>query len=293
MLLNDMNEFTLLTVLNGIKRHFLITVALFAFTLWLLPSLNILDNRYVMQKIIITGSTEMGDKDYKVDFLDFNQMHAIIGSSNMAELLSNTLGIDGVAEYVISATEVGNISLVLKSHDRDNLINTANLIMQRLQEFDEIAIQKKILSHVDVLISNNRKLLQLITVPDEYDMVSNADLELYAIKQKIYNKAYGNDEARVEGNIDIDKIIRIKRDEISTKSRMKKQKLEINNTISKLELIKRIGYIKVSYLYPSDLKDTSKYYPNAITFFGISLLMVFFYNLIMLNFLYIKYKKSV
>ena len=285
-----MNEFTLLTVLNGIKRHFLITAALFLVTLFSLPSLNIIEKKYTMQKVINVGTSPPG---FPVGFLRFNEMHAIIGSSNMAELLSSTLGDDGVSQYRIDITAEENILLDLKSHEPDNLVNTANLIMKRFQEFDEISIQKKIHSSIDIPISEKRKLLELVSFSENYLSVSNADLELYASKQKIYNTALGNNEDRVESNIEIDKIINIKINETHDKKAIKLHKFKINNEISNLELIKKIGFIPVSYLYPAELKDISKYYPNDIIFFGISLLTALFYNLIMINFLYIKYNKNV
>ena len=290
MLLNDMNEFTLLTALNGIKRHFLITVALFLVTLFLLPSLNIIDNRYTMQKVVVVGTSPPGE--YSLSFLEFNEMYAIIGSSNMADSLSNTLGSDGVSQYAIEITYEENILLDFKGHEPDNLINTANLIMKRFQSFDEISIQKKI-DTINIAISEKRKLLELVSFSGDYLSVSNADLELYASKQKIYNTALENDEDRVETNIDIDKIINIKINEKRDENKIKLKEFHLNNDISNLELIKKIGFTPVSYLYPADLKDISKYYPNATIFFGISLLTALFYNLIMLNFLYIKYKKNV
>ena len=59
-----------------------------------------------------------------------------------------------------------------------------------------------------------------------------------------------------------------------------------------LENIIEKGFKKVSYLFPISPLEISKYYPNTMVFFGISLLVAFFYNLIMLNVVYLKYKKS-
>ncbi len=284
-----MNEFTLLTVLNSIKRHFLITVALFVVTFWSLPSLNILDNRYTMQKVINIGTAAPG---YPVDFLNFEEMHAIAASANTGLFLNNTLGNGRVAKINLQISKEGNIILVLKSHNVDNIVKTANLIMKRFEEFDELNIQKKIRTVIDKPISDKRKFLQMISLQSDHYMVSNADIEQYASMQKIYDTAYDGGDVRGGSSIDLDKIVMLKREESSKKDSLEQQQFQINKEISDLELIKRVGFTKVSYLYPVVSTDSTKYYPNNMIFFGISLLVAFFYNLFILNFLYIKYKKS-
>ena len=86
--LNNMSEFTLLTALNGIKKHLLVTVPLFIAAYWLLPSLNIIDNRYSMKKTINLGTFET---PYHIDYLDFRAMSAIVSSRNTSVFLSNNL----------------------------------------------------------------------------------------------------------------------------------------------------------------------------------------------------------
>ena len=51
-----MKEFTLLTVLNSITRHLLVTVVLFVVTYWSLSSLNIIDDQ--SEHIISFGSRD-------------------------------------------------------------------------------------------------------------------------------------------------------------------------------------------------------------------------------------------
>ena len=281
-----MNEFTLLTVLNSIKRHFLITVALFLVTFWLLPSLNILDNRYTMQKVINIGVAAPG---FSVDFLNFEEMYAIATSANTALFLNNTLGDGRVADIKLQVSKEGNIILVLKNHNVDNIVKTANLIMKRFKEFDELNIQKKIRAFIDKPISNKRKFLQIISSQSDHYMVSNADIEKYASMQKIYDTAYDGGDVRGGGSIDLDKIVMLKREESLIKDNLEKQQFKINQEILDLESIKRFGFKKVSYLYPVVSTDSTKYFPNSMIFFGISLLVAFFYNLIMLKFQYKKY----
>ena len=144
---------------------------------------------------------------------------------------------------------------------------------------------------IHTLIKIN-KFLQIISSQSDHYMVSNADIEKYASMQKIYDTAYDGGDVRGSSGIDLDKIVMLKREESAMKDTLEQQQFKINQEISDLESIKRVGFTKVSYLYPVASTDSTKYYPNSMIFFGISLLVAFFYNLFILNFLHIKYKKS-
>ena len=72
-----MNEFTLLNALNVIARHLVITIALFFAIYWFLPTLNIMDNRYIIEKTIKLGSYE---PPHFVALLGKEEIHAIASS---------------------------------------------------------------------------------------------------------------------------------------------------------------------------------------------------------------------
>ena len=286
--LNNMSEFTLLTALNGIKKHLLVTVVLFIVTYWLLPSLNIIDNRYSMQKTINLGTYE---PPHHVTYLNFSEIHAIVSSTSTAVFLSNNLENGRVAQYKVSSNEENNIVLELQSKNSDTLIKTANLVMERLQEFDESRIQKKIIK-IDKAIAKNLQILQIFSISDKEYIPTQEDIEQYASMQKIYDTAYEVDGSN-EGSINFDEIVRLKREEVDNKIILAEKKMLLDNDILMLEEVKKTGFKTLSYLFPVSRMDISKYYPNDIIFFGISLLVAFFYNLIMLNFLYIKNRRSI
>ena len=288
--LNNMSEFTLLTALNGIKKNLLVTVVLFIVTYWLLPSLNIIDNRYSMQKTINLGTYE---PPHHVDYLNFSEIHAIVSSTSTAVFLSNNLENGGVAQYTISVNEEKNIVLELKSKNSDAIIKTANLIMERLQEFDESRIQKKIIK-IDKSIANNLQILHMIEdlTPEKEYLPTNEDIERYASMQKIYDTAYEVDGLN-ERSINFDGIVRLKIHEADNQKFLAQKKMDLNYEILTLEEVNKTDFKTVSYLFPVSRMDISKYFPNDITFFGISLLVAFFYNLIVLNFLYIKNRRSI
>jgi len=288
MRLNNMSEFTLLTALNGITKNLLVTVVLFIVTYWLLPSLNIIDNRYSMQKTINLGTNEKG---FIIDYLDFSEIHAIVSSTRTSAFLSNNLENGGVANFQVGLNEENNIVLELKSKNSDTLIKTANLIMERLQEFDESKIQKQIIK-IDKSIAKNLQLLQIISIPEKEYILTNEDIEQYASMQKIYDTAYELDSLN-ERSTNFDEIVRLKREEVGREKNLAQKKLDLNSEILMLEEVKKTGFKTVSYLFPVSRMDIAKYFPNDITFFGISLLVAFFYNLIVLNFLYIKHKRSI
>lgn len=283
-----MNEFTLLTALKSIKRNFLVTVVLFFASYWVIPSLNIIENQYSMKKIINLGEFEPG---HPADLLTYEEIHAILESPNTATFLSSSLGDSGVAQYSISRNKEKNINLVLKSQSSDNIVNTASLIMQRLKEFDEREIQTKI-KEINSILDDQHKVLQIIESSDEKYILTNEDIEQYLSFQKFFYDSTNTEDVSKEYTNNIDALITIKRDETSRKVKLQRDIIAIKKNIENMELVIEEGFKGVSYLYPVSAKEISKFYPNSIVFFGISLLVAFFYNLIMLNIVYFKYTKS-
>ena len=282
-----MNEFTLFTVFNAVKKHFLVTIVLFGLTYWLIPDMNLIENRYSMEKTIIEGEAANG---YTVNLLTYSNIHAIINSANTRNFLGNKLG-DSMAQFQVYKNDERNIILALKGYEPDHLVNTARLIIERLQEFDELEIQKQT-ALIDEDIAVIRKSQQILLLSDENFEVNNSDIEEYVSKQKNYDLSFTPFDVDRQTNSDIFGLTRLKREDAARRLNDELKVIEIEQNILKLEGLIEAGK-KVSYLFPAELKDINKYYPTDILFFGISLLTAFFYNLIMLNFLYIKYKKSV
>ena len=282
-----MNEFTLFTVFNAVKKHFLVTIVLFGLTYWLIPDMNLIENRYSMEKTIIEGEAANG---YTVNLLTYSNIHAIINSANTRNFLGNKLG-DSMAQFQVYKNDERNIILALKGYEPDHLVNTARLIIERLQEFDELEIQKQT-ALIDEDIAVIRKSRQILLLSDENFEVNNSDIEEYVSKQKNYDLSFTPFDVDRQTNSDIFGLTRLKREDAARRLNDELKVIEIEQNILKLEGLIEAGK-KVSYLFPAELKDINKYYPTDILFFGISLLTAFFYNLIMLNFLYIKYKKSV
>jgi len=292
MLLNDMNEFTILTVLNAVKKHFLVTIVLFGLTYWLVPGMNFIDNRYSMEKTIILGD---GAKGYQADFLKYHKIHAILSSANLRRYLGDNTP-PPVARFKVTKNEEGNIVLVLKHANPDSIFKTSTLIMERLQEFDELEIQKQI-SLIDKDIADIRKSRQRLLLSDENFVINNSDIEEYVDMQIKYDAAFTpfdvDFDVDRQNNSDIFGLTRLKRENAHIRLNTDLKIMTMDKNIMQLEGKINEGYKKVSYLFPASPQEIKKYYPNDIIFFGISLLTAFFYNLIMLNFLYIKYKKSV
>jgi hypothetical protein len=282
-----MNEFSLFTVFNAIKKHFLVTIVLFGLTYWLIPGMNVIENRYSMEKTIIEGQGAIG---YPVNLLNYSNIHAIISSNNTRTFLGNKLG-GSVAKFQVSLNDAKNITLVLKGYEPNHLVNTASLIIERLQEFDELELQKQF-SLIDKDISEFRKLRNAFLLSDEQYEVTISDIKEYVSMQKNFDAASTTLDVDRINNSDIFGLTRLKREDASRRLNDELEVIEIEQKIVRLEGLIEAGK-KVSYIFPAELKDVSKYYPNATIFFGISLLTALFYNLIMLNFLYIKYKKNV
>ena len=108
-----MKEFTLLTAFTIIARHFLVTIVLFSVTLWGLPSLNLLENRYTVEKIVKPGKNHSA---YLADLLRFKEMSEIVPSPHMHMYLNEALG-GGVSQFELSQNETGNI------YDLENILH--------------------------------------------------------------------------------------------------------------------------------------------------------------------------
>jgi len=285
-----MDAFTLSTALKIIVRHFLVTVVLFTVALLSLPSLNILDNRYEVEKVIKPGSYPPGRG---IDLLDHKEMSEIISSPYMGLFLKETLGSSGISSYKINVSIDGitagypYISLTLKGKDSNVIINTANTIMQRLKEFDRLEIQKDIIL-LNETLNKEREFLQImLSSVDEFSL-TKADIEQHLAIRKIYDAAYETD---VVNTSDFNSLRNFKIDDTVRNIDLKKQ---IINKVEQLETLERFideGYKEVSFLFPLSAQEITKYYPNNIIFVGYSLLVAFFYNLIILNILYIRSKK--
>lgn len=283
-----MSEFTLLTALNSIKKNLLVTIVIFVITYLLLPSSNILETRYTMQKTIIPAKYEPG---YPFDHLNYSQISAISSNSNTSIFIDNNIENGQIAQFKVSRNPENNILINFKSNNTDNIIFTAKLIMERLQSFDELQIQKKI-NFIEKEINNHQKLIEMIISSKDKYTLSNADIEKFVSMQKIYDAAY--DVGSVgESVIEIDKIVSLKIDETNLKLSKEQSIFELNNLIDQLTEVKTNGFQPVTYLFPVSIDDISKYYPNQMIFFSISLLVSLIYNLIMLNILYIKHKNNV
>ena len=283
-----MNEFTLFTVFNAVKKHFLVTIVLFGLTYWLVPGMNFIDNRYSMEKTIILGEGATG---YLPDLLKYQNIHAILSSANLRRYLADDIP-PPVARFKVKRSEEENIVLVLKHTNPDSIFNTATLIMKKLQEFDELEIQKQI-SLIDKDIASIRKLRQILLLSDEKFEVNINDIEEYVSKQINFDSVYSPIGVERKNYGDIVGVTRLKREDANRRLDTELKIMKMDKDIMLLEGKINEGFKKVSYLFPLSPQELKKYYPNDILFFGISLLTAFFYNLIMLNFLYIKYKKSV
>ena len=283
-----MNEFTLFAALNAVKKHFLVTIVLFGLTLWLIPSMNLIDNRYSMEKTIILGESDNG---YLADLLGYSDIHAILSSANIRVFLGNNT--DGtVARFHIDRNEEKNIVLVLKHHNRDTIFETATLIMERLQEFDELQIQKQ-LSRINEDVAQFRDSLKVVLLSDEQYEVTNSDIEEFVSKQKNFEAASSSIDIDRQNVSDIFGLTRLKREDTTRKVEDELKVIELEKNIMRLEGLIEKGFKKVSYLFPLSPQEISRYYPNQMIFFGISLLVALLYNLIMLNILYIKNSKKV
>lgn len=274
-----MNEFTLFKALNILKSHLLVTIALFMVIYWTLPSQNFIDNKYTLTKIIKPG---FHHRDFDIPLLNFKDINGIILSPSFYTYLSKETNGSGVASFKIEENDAKNISITFKSDDKDIIINTANVLMKNLIEFDEAAIQIT-LEEINETLNVEREILKILLNSNTEYQFTDQDLEEWSKRQKDYDLTIDDmEEFNQKYKLNLISLMRFKADDTSREVELKKEILLQRKLINKLELIKNVDFKPVSYLYPVSKNDISKYYPNTLTYFGISLLVVFLYNLILL-----------
>ena len=282
-----MNEFTLLNALNIIKRHLLVTIAIFFAAYWVLSSLNIVENKYTVEKIIKSGRHPI---EFNTPLLGFSDINGILISSSFSSYLNKTTNGSGVSSYKITENNIGNMLLTFQSTNPDSIVNTAKAVMQRLQEFDNIAIQRQI-KIINEILDVDREILKILETSDDDYLFTDEDIEEWANQQKKYDLAIQDmDNFNQKYKLNLLSLMRFKNDDTSRQVNLKTEILNQKKIIAKWDLMKKDDFTTVSYLFPVSKNEISIYYPNPIIFFGLSLLVAFFYNLILLSY---KYRESV
>jgi hypothetical protein len=282
-----MNEFSLLKALDYIRRNLLISIALFFVANWSLPNLNLIENQYKIIKIIKTGQYP---DDLEIPLLQFVDINGILSSTAVSKYLQKTIQTDQIPSFKISENEVGNIFLTLKGNDPDTIIKTADALMQKLQDIDNIEIEKK-LNVIQARLNVDYRILQMLEKSDNQYIFSDKDIQEWANLQKKYDLAMQDeDEFDQKYKINLVNIMRYKVDDNKRKIALDSEILLLDNEIKRKQALLN-NFSKVSYLFPLSRDEVSLFYPNAIVFFGLSLLVTLFYNLIMLNVVFILHKK--
>ena len=282
-----MNEFTLFKALKIIQRHLPLTIVLFFAAYWVLPSLNILDNKYTATKIIKSGRHPI---EFNTPLLDFADINGILLSSSFSSYLNKTSNGSRVSSFSLTENDSNNMLLTFQSTNPDSIVNTAKAVMQRLQEFDNISIQRQF-DMINEILDVDREILEILETSDDDYMFTDEDIEEWANQQKKYDLAIQDmEDFNQKYKLNLVSLMRFKTDDTFRQVELDTEILNQKKIIAKWEAMKKDDFTTVSYLFPVSKNEISIYYPNPIIFFGLSLLVAFFYNLILLSY---KYRESV
>ena len=282
-----MNEFTLLKALNIIKRHLLITIAIFFAAYWVLPSLNIVENKYKVDKVIKAGTHP---KDFPTALLEFSDINAILISRSFSNYLNETSNGSPISSFKITQNTNENMLLTFRSNNPDVVVFTAKAVMQSLQEFDNVSIQQQF-DVINEILDGQREILKILETSDDKYLLTDEDIEKWSNQQKKYDLAIQDTDNFTEKyKLSLLSIKRYKNDDTSRQINLKKEKLDKKKSIASWEALKKDQFAPISYLFPVSKNDILIYSPNPIIFFGLSLLVAFFYNLILLSY---KFRESV
>ena len=282
-----MNEFTLLKALNIIKRNLLVTIAIFFAAYWVLPNLNIFENKYTVEKIIKSGRHPI---EFNTPLLGFPDINGILISSSFSSYLNKTSKGSEVSSFKITENDIGNMLLTFQSTNPDSIVITAKAVMQRLQEFDNISIQRQF-DMINEILEVDREVLEILETSDDDYMFTDEDIEEWANQQKKYDLAIQDmEDFNQKYKLNLVSLMTYKTNDTFRQVELDTEILNQKKIIAKWEAMKKDDFTTVSYLFPVSKNDISIYYPNAILFFGLSLLVAFFYNLILLSY---KFRESV
>ena len=282
-----MNEFTLFKALKIIQRHLPLTIVLFFAAYWVLPSLNFLDNKYTATKIIKSGRHPI---EFNTPLLNFADINGILLSSSFSSYLNKTSNGSRVSSFSLTENDSNNMLLTFQSTNPDSIVNTAKAVMQRLQEFDNISIQRQF-DMINEILDVDREILEILETSDDDYMFTDEDIEEWANQQKKYDLAIEDiEDFNQKYKLNLVSLMRFKTDDTFRQVELDTEILNQKKIIAKWEAMKKDDFTTVSYLFPVSKNEISIYYPNPIIFFGLSLLVAFFYNLILLSY---KYRESV
>ena len=285
-----MSVFTLAKALGIIGRHLVITLAIGFAVYFLLPSLNIVENRYTVSKVVNFGSNY--NKAMQADLLNTKTIKERIASAafriSVNKKLSESDGNLSAAQFKVSTNEDKITFLTAKSHDKDLIIKTLKAIMETLQVIDKEAIQKQI-DEIDSIIDHDKRIMKILIDGDKNYSITNDDINEYVAWQKLYDESFNIDD-NIKNSGDISSIVRLNFELQDKKNHVKRSVVNSEKKISDLELAKQNDFESISYLYPPLTNQLRKYFPNSFLYFGISFLFALLYNLFLLNY---KFRESV
>lgn len=284
-----MNEFTLSMALSGVRKHLLITVLLFIATFFVLDNVVVFTEKFQIKKAIILGDS---NDVYTADILDRDKLVLILNGAPLKDFVHKSLSSSEVAEFKVSKDGIKDksVMLILSGYSVESISDTFNTIMKKLQGLDELEIGKKISLIQERIDIKRNDIKNLMSLSQKTNSISNNEMKEYVDMQKTYDLAYGNGNSE-KASTNISDLLMVKQKESESKVFIYKRIREIELEIFTMKSIIKDGYKKVSYLFPESPIFATKYFPNAMVFFGISLMTVIFYNLIVINVLYRRRKK--
>ena len=293
-----MREFTLSVALNHIKSRLLITILVFAATFSIVSSGYVFEDKYSTSKIIIPANITAVEGSYVIDTITANRIILLLSNPGFKMNVSQNLEKDqSTANYKVSSHKIGvnsqTVTLDFKG-GFDDIFYTAKSVIHELRKFDS-EVYDQLFEKVKKNIKTKEELLLLMKSNYESFVKDITDDELreYADMQNTYEAFYNKTLNSIEDSTQAIQLQDTYRRFINEKFSRKKSIFTLDSDIRKLKMDLESGFRikKVSYLFPVLRKNIEKYYPNVFVYIGVSLFMVFLYNLISLHYYFNKYTK--
>ena len=301
------DKFTLKDALIIVKNHLLFSILIFSISLYGVQYLDFFPKKF--KSVHTISLSKIITQDVALNIHDKSKIVNLIGSTDFRNKLLNKISEEDISIFYVDKHEQSKnlVSLIYKGNSADSIFNTATLVMDYLVEMDmnaidiweeKVAIQKE----------NNLKLLKDLQLSENFLQLSGKSfsnnlpqdkIEHYSKMQNSYNDLLEIqlDSTNADLSNNVASIVRLENDIVSLRIATKNKILSTKEAINELNLkINELNFASnsvkiISYLIPPSKQSASLYFPNTLVYLGCALIIMLFYNLIVLSYYIRKYMK--
>jgi len=288
------DKFTLKDALIIVKNHLLFSILIFSISLYCVQYFDFFPKKF--KSVHTISLSKIINQNVVLNIHDKSKIVNLIGSKDFRNKLLNKISEENISNFYVDKHEQSKnlVTLIYKGNSADSIFNTATIVMNYLVEMDmnaidiwkeKVAIQKE----------NNLKLLQDLQLSEKSfsNNLPQDKIEHYSKMQNSFNELVEiqSDSTNADMNKNnVASIIRLENDIVSLRLAIQNKILSTKEAINELNFVSNSVKI-ISYLIPPSKQSASLYFPNTLVYLGCALIIMLFYNLIVLSYYIRKYMK--